>query len=147
MAPYVTAVLVLFIFFSVHSSASDERNKMNACQDKTAARYEETWGICPIGIRLSAGGYMLDFRYRVLDKEKAAPLFSRESTPYLIIKSSGQRFSVAETQRFGALRQTKKPEDDKNYYIIFINSGRHVKKGDAVTVIIGDIEIEDLVVS
>jgi len=83
-AACVTVALARYIFLSVHSSASDERNKMNACQDKTGARCEEKWGICPNGIRLSAGGYMLDFRYRVFDKEKAAPLFSREITPYLI---------------------------------------------------------------
>ncbi|RMG84918.1 MAG: hypothetical protein D6708_16425, partial [Candidatus Dadabacteria bacterium] len=34
----------------------------------------EKWGIEVVGVMLSAGGYMLDFRYRVVDPEKAKPL-------------------------------------------------------------------------
>jgi hypothetical protein len=89
---------------------------------------------------------MLDFRYHVLDGEKAAPLFSREIRPYLIVQVSGERLSVAETQRFGALRQTRKPYSNKNYYIIFGNPAKKVKRGDTVTVVIGDLEIKDLIV-
>ena len=99
-----------------------------------------------MGLQLSAGGYMLDFRYRVIDAEKAAPLFKPEVRPYLVIQASGERLSVADTQRFGALRQTGKPDSDKDYYIIFGNPAKRVKKGDTVTVVIGGLEIKGLLV-
>jgi len=35
---------------------------------------EETWGIQIMGSRQTAAGHMIDFRYRVLDPEKAGPL-------------------------------------------------------------------------
>ena len=108
------------------------------------AGIEKKWGIRPIAVLLSADGYMLDFRYHVSDAEKASPLFSRQIRPYLIDQSSGAKFFVPETAKVGALRQTRKPYPDKNYFIIFGNPARYVKRGNKVTVVIGDLKIENL---
>jgi hypothetical protein len=62
--------------------------------DATAARIEDEWGVEVLGIRRTAGGYMLDFRYRVLDAEKAAPILDRRITPYLEIAESGAKLLV-----------------------------------------------------
>ena len=99
-----------------------------------------------LNIRVSAGGYMLDFRYKVLDAEKAAPLFDRRIKPYLIDQATGASFAVPEPPKVGALRQTRKPVADRNYFIIFANPGKYVKQGDKVTVVIGDFRAGDLVV-
>ena len=106
----------------------------------------EQWGVKVLRISLSAEGYMLDFRYRVLDAEKAAPLFERKNKAYLVDQASGAKFQVPESPKVGALRTTRPPERDKNYFVIFANPGRYVKKGNTVTVVIGDIKIENLVV-
>jgi len=37
----------------------------------------EKWGVQIVGLPTTSGGYMLDFRFRVLDAKKAAPLFVR----------------------------------------------------------------------
>lgn len=89
---------------------------------------------------------MLDFRYRVLDAEKASPLFSRKIKPYLIDQATGATFGVPEPPKVGALRQTRKPVADRNYFIIFANPGEYIKKGSKVTVVIGDVRIENLIV-
>ena len=106
----------------------------------------EQWGVKVLRISLSAEGYMLDFRYRVLDAEKAAPLFDRKNKAYLVDQVSGAKFQVPESPKVGALRTTRPPERDKVYFIIFGNPERYVKKGNKVTVMIGDIKIENLVV-
>lgn len=106
----------------------------------------EAWGIEVLSIRQSAGGSMLDFRYRVLDKDKAALLFSRNINPYLMDQKSGAVFGVPSSPKVGALRQTRPPEAKKNYFIIFANPGRFVKKGNAVTIVIGELKIKDLIV-
>ncbi len=106
----------------------------------------ETWGIEALSIRQSAGGSMLDFRYRVLDKDKAAPLFSRKVNPYLMDQKSGAVFGVPSSPKVGALRQTRPPEVKRNYFIIFANPGRFVKKSNAVTIVIGELKIKDLIV-
>ena len=106
----------------------------------------ETWGIEALSVRLSAGGSMLDFRYRVLDKDKAAPLFERKTNPYLLDQKSGAVFGVPSSPKIGSLRQTRPPQANRNYFVIFANPGQFVKKGSAVTIVIGELKIKDLIV-
>jgi hypothetical protein len=107
---------------------------------------EAEWGVKILQIRLSAEGLMLDFRYRVLDAEKAAPLFDRKHKAYLIDQATGAKFLVPESPKVGALRTTRPPKEDKNYFIIFANPGRFLKQGSKVTVVIGDFRAENLTV-
>lgn len=107
---------------------------------------QERWGIKIIGLRQSANGYMLDFRYRVLDPEKAAPLFDRKTKPHLIDQATGAQFIVPEPPKVGALRNTRKPVANKNYFVMFANPGNYIKKGSKVTVVIGDFKAENLIV-
>ena len=107
---------------------------------------EERWGIQILSIRLSANGYMLDFRYRVIAPEKALPLFSREIKPRLIDQATGATFFVPNPPKVGALRTTRKPEANRNYFILFANPAGYVKKGNKVTVVIGDFKAENLIV-
>ena len=106
---------------------------------------EEQWGIKIVAIRLSANGYMIDFRYRVADAKKALPVFNRKTKPYLIDQTTGTRLFVPTTSKLGPLRQTPKdPAPDKKYFILFSNPGKLVKKGGKVTVVIGDFKVENL---
>jgi hypothetical protein len=108
---------------------------------------EEKWGIKVLVIRRSATGYMLDFRYRIIDPDKASLLVKRNSRPYLIDQASGAKFMVPSAPKIGALRQTSvKPYADRNYFILFANPGKFVKPGNKVTVVIGDFRVTDLVV-
>lgn len=110
------------------------------------ASFEEKWGVKILGVSLTAEGYMLDFRYRVLDPEKAMPLFDRQRKPYLIDEATGAMFVVPEPPKVGALRTTRPPIADRNYFIIFANPGRYLKKGSKVSVVNGDFKVEHLVV-
>jgi hypothetical protein len=116
-----------------------------AAEDLRTAN-EVKWGVKVLSIRLSAEGYMLDFRYRVLDSEKAMPLFDRKIKPYLVDEATGAMLVVPEPPKVGALRNTRKPQPDRNYFILFANPGRYVQKGKQVTVVIGDFKAEHLVV-
>jgi hypothetical protein len=111
---------------------------------------EERWGVEPLGVRLSAAGYMLDFRLRVLHREKAAPLLIRRSDCYLIAEESGDTLQVARSPKIGALRATVRTESmvkqDRIYATLFANPGRLVKAGDTVTVVMGDYRAEHVVV-
>ena len=117
----------------------------SAAEDVRSAM-EMQWGVKVLPIRLSAEGYMLDFRYRVLDAEKAAPLFDRKIKPYLVDEATGAILVVPEPPKVGALRNTRKPQPDRNYFVLFANPGRYVQKGKRVTVVIGDFKAEHLVV-
>ena len=141
----VSLLLIVTAFFIVSCSTSEQR-ALNNLEINSRHQLTEIWGIQPITIRLSANGYMLDFRYKVTDAEKAAPLFSREVKPYLLDQASGAVFGVPSGPKVGSLRQTRPPVAGKNYFIIFANPGNYVKLGNKVTIVIGDLKVENLTV-
>lgn len=105
-------------------------------------------GIRMEGLRLSAAGYILDFRYRVIDPAKAAPLLDRKIRPYLLDVASGAQLGVPDTAKLGQLRTTgrNKVRPEQDYFILFANPGRFVQAGNKMTLVMGDLRIENLVV-
>jgi hypothetical protein len=107
----------------------------------------EQWGIEPIFLRLSAHDQMLDFRYRVADVEKAAPLMLRTVDRTLIDQATGRKLIVPAPPKVGRLRQTTlRPEEGRVYFMLFGNPGGSIRRGARMTVVIGDCRLEDLVV-
>jgi len=109
---------------------------------------EEKWGVKFESLRTSANGNLLDFRYRILDPEKAAYLVDRRNKAYLIDQASGKALSVPTTAKVGPLRQTVRyglPKKDRIYFILFGNHGL-IKPGNKVSVVIGDFKLENLTV-
>jgi len=118
-----------------------------ALAGSSAQRWKDTWGIELSSLRLSARGYMIDFRYRVLDPEKAAALSNRALKPYLIDQVTGVKLAVPNTPQVGPMRQTAvKVEPGRIYATLFSNRGQVVKAGSKVTVVIGDCRLENLAV-
>ena len=120
--------------------------------DKVLAKQqslEEKWGIQIESLRLSAANNLLDFRYRIIDPDKALPLVERKNKPSLIDQESGKTVGVPSGAKVGPLRQTVrygKPKEDRVYFVLFGNPGKFIKRGNKVTVVIGDLRVEDLVV-
>ncbi len=48
--------------------------------------------------------------------------------------------------KVGKLRQSSTPEAGKSYWMAFSNKGRRVKRGDHVSVVIGQFRADGLVV-
>jgi hypothetical protein len=108
---------------------------------------QQDYGIQVESLQLSAAGYMIDFRYRVVDPSKAYGLLQRDAKTYLIDKKTNSRLIVPTPPKVGALRQkTQKPESGKIYFALFANPGRLVKKGDKVTVVINDFKTDNMTV-
>lgn len=96
------------------------------------------WGIEVVWVRQTAAGYMLEFRYKVLNAQKAQALFVRQTKPLLIHEPSGAQMIVPVPAKTGALRNSNKPIAGKTYWMFFANPGKYVKHGDLVSVQIGD---------
>ncbi len=108
---------------------------------------EEQWGVEITSVRVSAAGHMIDFRYRILDAEKSAPLFERQIKPYLLDQASGKVIEVQSTAKIGPLRPSNvTPAEGRIYTMIFGNTGGLIQPCSKVTVVIGDFRVEDLVV-
>lgn len=121
-----------------------EPNEADA--DSQARFLEEKWGIKIEFAVLSAGGYMVDFRFRVLDAAKAMPILERRAKPYLIDQASGAVFVVPTPPKIGQLRSGVQIKEGKVYFILFANPARFIKAGNKITVVIDDFEVRDIVV-
>jgi hypothetical protein len=121
-------------------SASEQRATIS-----NGVNIEERWGIRIQNVRLSANGYLLDFRYRVINPEKALPLIGQHAKPCIIDEASGMKLSVPNMPKVGSLR-AKGNKPDRDYFILFSNPNRIVKKGNKVTIIVDGFKTEHLIV-
>jgi len=132
---------LLYVFFFMTAANATVANDKSAAQNM-----KEQWGIEITTIRMAVDGRMVDFRYRVLDSKKAAPLFVRKTKPYLLDQASQKVLAVPDMGKVGPLRTSDKPQDGRIYWMFFGNGRGLVKAGSKITVIIGDFRAENLVV-
>ena len=111
---------------------------------EAAPSLQEQWGVEVVALRLTGNNYMLDFRYKVLDPEKAATLFERANKPVLIHNETGAKLEVPRPAKTGPLRPTNPPQAGRTYFMLFSNPGV-VHAGDEVTVEIGDFKADVVV--
>jgi hypothetical protein len=144
----ISAVLLFCITFS-NGVFSNTSGDIPDTEQQKKMSLEEQWGVKVENLRISAAGNLLDFRYRIIDPEKASYLVDRRNKPYLIDQASGRVLSVPTTAKVGPLRQTVRyglPQKDKIYFILFGNP-HVIKPGDKVTVVIGEeFKAENIVV-
>ena len=109
---------------------------------RTAIR--DRWGVELDGVEVTAGGYMLAFRYQVIDAEKAAPLFVR--------KTSAGAEGSRRPARCCTCRSARRPErcatrtlplQGRLYFMVFANPGKFLKRYDLVTITIGDFSVSE----
>jgi hypothetical protein len=101
----------------------------------------EQFGVRLTGVRLTANGYVVDLRYRVLDPAKAQALLDRKIRPVLVDETTGSRFYVPVPPTVGALRQTSRNKvihTDRDYFMLFANPDRKLQAGSKVALYVGD---------
>jgi len=115
--------------------------------DKHAvAYYSAVWGIEDPSVKWAESGELIRFSYRILDPEKAKTLNDKKLEPELIDPQAHVKLVVPSLENVGALRQASTPEAGKVYWMAFSNSGRPVKRGDRVDVVIGNFHATGLIV-
>ncbi len=106
----------------------------------SAADFEDRFGIRIVLIGVTAGGGMIDLRYQVRDAAKAALLLDAETRPLLIAEDGGV-----------VLRQHVRPEArhleaGRSYSLLYSNVQNALRPGSLVSVVLGDLLLEHLVV-
>lgn len=112
-----------------------------------SATIESRYGIRVDGLHLSAHGYILDLRYRVLDAAKAAPLLDAKSRVYLVDEERRAKLGVPESPIVGGMRQTSRNHvvyTDRDYFILFVNPGRAVRVGDTLKLAVNGTTVATL---
>ena len=108
-----------------------------------------TWGIEPVSLRRTAADTLVDFRYRVIEPEKAVKLVNPKVPAFLLDESSGIQFPVPESQTVGTMRQTSRngpPQAGRVYFMLFANPGRFIQAGNTVSVVVGGAKVATLTV-
>jgi hypothetical protein len=155
-------VLVLMITFmpvkQVLAAQADKKQVEKGVTVASAATLEHThyprektfmkrqWGVEVLFVRETSAGYMLEFRYKVLDADKAKALFERQTKPILTDVKSGAKLIVPTPAKTGALRNSNNPHAGTTYWMFFANPGKLVKPGDQVNIAIGEFHADGLVV-
>jgi hypothetical protein len=108
--------------------------------------YARRFGVDHLKVRTTASGASLEFRYRVLDGDKAKILNDKRATPYMVDWQTGNRLLVPTMEKIGTLRQVANPEVGREYWMVFSNPGKLVKPGQRVDVVVGSFRVEGLTV-
>jgi hypothetical protein len=120
------AFAFLLVLFSGNAAAVEETTQIDAVTD---------WGIEPVHLRITANGYMVEFRYRVLDTEKALVMSDRKHYPFLLALKSKAKLSVPYGRTVGVLKSNRRfLKLGRQYIAMFSNEGRHLLPGDKVKV-------------
>jgi hypothetical protein len=109
--------------------------------------YKRNWGVEVIGVHPVSSGFMLAFRYRVLDAKKAKPVNDLKGKAYLVDEATRTRLAVPALENVGELRTGAEPQVNRSYFMIFGNPGRLVKAGSRVSVVIGSFHVDDIIVN
>ena len=109
-------------------------------------QYEMVWGVDSLSVKTVESGEIVRFAWRVIDANKAKPLNDKKVDPILIDQQAGVKLVVPSLEKVGQLRQSSTPEAGKSYWMAFSNSGRHVKRGDRIDVVIGNFRAQGLIV-
>jgi hypothetical protein len=113
---------------------------------ETGSDYLAQWGVTIRGVRLTGAEHFVDFRFRVIDPEKAVKLMNRKEQAVLIDEVSKKALPVT-TGKLGPLRPSDMaPKANRDYVILFSNLDKILKKGSKVTVVIGEFKAEGLTV-
>jgi hypothetical protein len=99
----------------------------------TPAGLTERSGVRDVRVRVTGGGGLLDVRYEVVDPGKAALLHDPETPPAIVYEPTG---TPIEGLLMGHLPHgSSKP--GVSAFMIFVNPGNIVRRGDEVTVVLG----------
>ena len=108
----------------------------------SASGLAERSGVRLIRVAVTAGGGLLDLRYQVVDPNKAAAVHEARTPPAIIDERTGlvlNRLLMGHAHH-GQLKAAV------SYYLIFENTGNWVRRGSEVTVLLGDAQVEHVVV-
>jgi hypothetical protein len=135
----VTAIALLSLLWNTAAGASPPKGS-------SVSSSEKDFGIKVVSLRPTAGGQMLDFRFRVIDPEKAKAVLDKNKKAFLLDSKTGKTLPVP-VSKAGPMRQaTLQPETGRIYFMLFSNPGGLVKEGGRVSLVIGDFRKDDIII-
>jgi hypothetical protein len=104
------------------------------------AAIADKWGIRITHIAVLADGGLIDFRFQVLDPDKAAPLFELATRPIMIAEKTGKQVD--------SLYHPPHGHDvvaGQSQYFIYNDNHGAIQSGTSVSVLLGDLRLEHVI--
>jgi hypothetical protein len=138
----VAALLTLLLGLGLWIVVAHHRlDPIQAGPTQAQIAFEQTTGIRIIRVALTAGDGLADIHYQVLDPDKAVVVHDRQRPPTLVEPRSGARLN---TPFHG--HGFRELHTGVVYRLHLWNTGDALKRGQRITVIVGEAKLEDLVV-
>lgn len=144
----VVAVAVAYTAWRAlpQTTTTTEQGLANIAQEQTtvisAQTLAERFGLQITRIAVSGGGGIIDLRYRVLDKDKAAHVLDDpDNGLYLIVEESGTTL----VQPGKAMKHNSQLRNNMTYYSFYPNTQNVVQPGTPVAVAFGSVRVEPVV--
>lgn len=122
------------------------RYAAGAMPESARWHYADIYGVDQVSAKLVESGALVRFSYRVVDATKAQVLQDKEAAPSLIDPVANVALVIPTLEKVGPLRQSMPVENGKSYWMAFSNKGSPVKRGHKVSVVIGPVRIDGMVV-
>jgi hypothetical protein len=122
------------------------RNQPVRMADRARAYYGLVWGVESLRVKAVESGEIIRFSYQVIDADMAKTLNDKNLEPSLIDPEKGVKLVVPALEQVGLLRQMSTPVEGTSYWMAFSNSGRLVRRGDRVNIVIGQFHADNLTV-
>ena len=137
-------ILVLALWLPQRSNAGPSAEPPPQWQrpSVSASGLAERSGVRLIRVAVTGGGGLLDLRYQVVDPSKAVAVHEARTPPAIIDERTGlvdDRLLMGHAHH-GLLKPAV------SYYLIFENTGNWVRHGSEVTVLLGDAQVEHVIV-
>ena len=113
-----------------------------ARQTVPAAGLADRLGVRLTRVAVTGDGGLLDLRFQVVDPDKAAAIHDQATPPAIVAEDSGLFLD-------GLLMGHSHSGPFKTavtYYLLFENDGNLVDRGSRVTVLLGDVQVQHVVV-
>jgi hypothetical protein len=137
---WVTLVLVLVLAgLTTRTVLAHGADVRSGTQAVTAQEFAARTGVKVTLLGVTAGGGMIEFRYQVVDPDKASLLLHQDDRrPILVAEDTG-----------ATLAMLSRPHNHKaevklggTYFFLLANANNAVHDGTKVTVIVGDVRLE-----
>jgi hypothetical protein len=129
-------VLAALVGRALLPSEADVRSGTEAV---TAQEFAAHTGVNVTLLGVTGGGGMIEFRYQVLDPDKASRLVHDDALrPVLVVEDTGATL-VMSSRPHGHQAELKL---GGSYFFLLANANNAIREGSKVTIVVGDVRLE-----
>lgn len=144
LLPIIGLIVLVAAGFAVYAFVLNQPTDVPLAVDTTpgimpsSPEIEAAYGIRPVLVALTDATGLVDFRFQILDPDKAGDMHKSFDTLPHFITPSGKEI------RLSRIPSHHNFLVGRTYYMLFANANSAVKPGDKVTLVMGNLRLENV---